>query len=352
LNLKKKTTSINFKVLLYLITFSVSILLLLWFFQTIYLSISYEHYQVKKMNRIANSINNVSNEKLSENLEKIAYENEVCIEYITPLESVGYNTRMIGCELARDNQTIIKAQTEIMKSTHQMQAIRLVNEEYKAKAYLYGIEKEKGYVFVYSTLEDVSSASVILRGQLIYLTIIAIVFACAVSYFLSHKITKPILNITEKAKKLGDKVTDNDNIISVAGTDDIKVSLASCCNPIPGDRIIGYITKGHGVNVHRMVCPNVSKVNERLIDVTWNDTNTKFLTTILIHASAEKDILVPIITKATSNDIGVKNIVNNKNINEQTIEMGVAIKNKEELLKFMNDIHMIDGVREVERFIK
>lgn len=203
MNLKKKTTSINFKVLLYLITFSVSILLLLWFFQTIYLSISYEHYQVKKMNRIANSINNVSNEKLSENLEKIAYENEVCIEYITPLESVGYNTRMIGCELARDNQTIIKAQTEIMKSTHQMQAIRLVNEEYKAKAYLYGIEKEKGYVFVYSTLEDVSSASVILRGQLIYLTIIAIVFACAVSYFLSHKITKPILNITEKAKKLG-----------------------------------------------------------------------------------------------------------------------------------------------------
>jgi len=158
--------------------------------------------------------------------------------------------------------------------------------------------------------------------------------------------------LLEKAKKLGDKVVNNENIISVAGTDDIKVGLASCCNPVPGDGIIGYITKGHGVNVHRMVCPNVSEVNERLIDVSWNNTNTKFLTTILIHASSERDVLIPIITKATSNDIGVKNIVNNKNINEQTIEMGVAIKNKEELLKFMNDIHMIEGVREVERLIK
>lgn len=203
MNIKKKTSSINFKVLLYLITFSVSILLLLWFFQAIYLAVSYEHYQVKNMNRIATSIDNVELEKLSETLEKVAYENEVCIEYITPLETYSYNTRMIGCELGRDNQTILKAQAEIMKSSHHMQAIRLVNQEYKAKAYLYGIGKEKGYVFIYSTLEDISSASVILKGQLIYLTIIAIVFACAISYFLSHKITKPILDITKKAKELG-----------------------------------------------------------------------------------------------------------------------------------------------------
>lgn len=158
--------------------------------------------------------------------------------------------------------------------------------------------------------------------------------------------------LLEKAKKMGNKVFDRQHVVSVSGLDDIKVNLASCCNPVPGDRIVGYITKGNGVSVHRMVCPNVAKSNERLIDVSWNETNDKFVTTILIHASSSDDVLVPIITKATSNDIGVKNIVNNKNLNEQTIEMGVSIRNKEELLKFMNDIHMISGVLEVERLIK
>lgn len=203
MNIKKKISSINFKVLIYLITFSVSILLLLWFFQIVYLAISYEHYQVKSMNKIALSIENSNDDKLHETLEKVAYENEVCIEYITPIKTYNYNTRMIGCELGRDNSSILEAQTELMKNNAEMQAIRLVNQEYKAKAYLYGINKKNGYVFVYSTLEDLSNASVVLKGQLIYLTIIAIIFACTISYFLSHKITKPILEITKKAKKIG-----------------------------------------------------------------------------------------------------------------------------------------------------
>ncbi len=68
MNIKKKTTSINFKVLLYLIVFSVSILLLLWFFQIIYLAVSYEHYQVKTMNKIATTIEDADEEQLYETL--------------------------------------------------------------------------------------------------------------------------------------------------------------------------------------------------------------------------------------------------------------------------------------------
>lgn len=203
MNIKKKTTSINFKVLLYLIVFSVSILLLLWFFQIIYLAVSYEHYQVKTMNKIATTIEDADEEQLYETIEKVAYENEVCIEYISSTETLGYNTRMIGCELGRDNQAILKVQKELIKSSRKTEAIRLVNQEYKAKAYLYKISKENGYVFVYSTLEDIGRASSVLKDQLIYLTIIAILFASAISYFLSHKITKPILDIAKNAKKLG-----------------------------------------------------------------------------------------------------------------------------------------------------
>ena len=203
MNTKKKISSLNFKVLLYLIIFSVSILLLLWFFQIVYLTVSYEYLQVKTIDKLALSVEQSSEYKLAENLEKIAYENEVCIEYVTSYETIGYNTRMIGCELGKDNQDINKAKLEIIKSGNKTQAIRLVNQEYKAKAYLYGIQKNNGYIYIYSTLEDLSNASVVLKQQLIYLTIIAIIFSCAIAYFLSHKITKPIIDISEKAKKLG-----------------------------------------------------------------------------------------------------------------------------------------------------
>ncbi len=208
MSLKSKTNSITFKTLFYLVTFSASILLLLWFFQAIYLNISYEHFQVKNLNKISNTIKEVENDSLGSLLEEIAYKNEVCIEYVSAYQTYNYNTRMIGCELGKNNTSIIKYQKEIIESDKEMQAIRLVNQEYKAKAYLYGIKKSVGYIFIYTTLEDLSNASVVLKGQLIYLTVIAIVFACTIAYFLSHKITKPILEITKKAKKLGQGTHD------------------------------------------------------------------------------------------------------------------------------------------------
>jgi len=157
--------------------------------------------------------------------------------------------------------------------------------------------------------------------------------------------------LLEKASKLA-KVADKDHVISVAGIDDIKVNIASCCKPVPGDRIVGYITKGNGINVHRMVCPNVANTNERLIEVSWNENKEKFPTTILVHAGLGNDLLLSIIAKAANNDIGVKSVNNTKDIDSQSIEMTVVVKNREELLKFMNDIKMLETVTEVERLIK
>ena len=55
----------------------------------------------------------------------------------------------------------------------------------------------------------------------------------------------------EKASKLA-KTSDKEGVISVAGIKNIKVNIASCCKPVPGDRVVGYITKGNGINVHRI----------------------------------------------------------------------------------------------------
>lgn len=193
----------NGKTLLYLILFSAGILLTTWFFQIVYLKYSYRDYQMRLMNRLASSIQK-SSDGVSSILENIAYENEVCIEYYTyDGKSFFYNTLMKGCALGKNNPDLLKVEQDFLSSDFLIKDYQVVNQEYEAKAFLYGIKLEKGNVFLYRTLEDVSGANVVLQDQLIYLTIIAIVLASVVAYFLSRKLSGPILDITNKAKKLG-----------------------------------------------------------------------------------------------------------------------------------------------------
>lgn len=158
--------------------------------------------------------------------------------------------------------------------------------------------------------------------------------------------------ILEKATKNSQKQSDNNSLISIAGIDDIKVNLASCCNPVPGDRIVGYITKGYGVTIHRMVCPNVSNLDERLIEVKWNKEVSKLPTNILVRASSDNNSLINIISKAANNDIPVRKFTSRNSKEDDSIELTVLVNNKEQLLKLMNDIKMIPEVTDVERFIR
>ncbi len=204
MSFKKRLSSIKAKTLLYLILFSVSILLVLWFCQIVFLKYSYQDYQIQNMNQLALSIQRSSFVNLNNTLEEVAYENEVCIEYYTNSGNVYYyNTMMNGCALGKNNQDILKTESAFMDSTLTSDTYKIINREYEVQAFLYGIKLDSGSVFLYSTLEDVGGANTVLKNQLIYLTFIAIIFACMIAYFLSKKITEPILDITKKARKLG-----------------------------------------------------------------------------------------------------------------------------------------------------
>ncbi len=158
--------------------------------------------------------------------------------------------------------------------------------------------------------------------------------------------------ILSKAIKGSQKQSSSNSLIDVAGIDDIKINLASCCNPVLGDRIVGYITKGYGVTIHRMVCPNVSNLNERLIEVKWNNFEGKLPTNILVRTSSDNNSLINIISKAANNDIPVRKFNSHHSKEDDAIEMTVLVNNKEQLLKLMNDIKMIPEVTDVERLIK
>ena len=202
----KKTTSISVKTLLYLIGFSVTILLVLMLMQNIFLRVSYESYQTKKIKTIARAIKKEDINSLYYDLEGLAYDNSICIEYVTSTNTISYNTLMVGCGLNKNNSQINSVMEKIINNNDTVRFVKLVNSSSDTKAILAGIQVENGYVFVYSPLEEVNSTNLVLRGQLIYLTIIMIALASLVAYYLSLKITKPILKITKQAKNLGEGI--------------------------------------------------------------------------------------------------------------------------------------------------
>ncbi len=143
------------------------------------------------------------------------------------------------------------------------------------------------------------------------------------------------------------------NDVLVSGIDEIKVNVASCCKPVPGDKIVGYITKGNGITIHRLNCPNVKELEERFIDVHWNSEITKkYPATILVHTSSTNDILLDIISKTSNRTINIESINSNIVESAYNIEITLFTDNLNSLELFMDDIKSISEVINVERVFK
>ena len=140
--------------------------------------------------------------------------------------------------------------------------------------------------------------------------------------------------------------------IIVEGVDDIKLNLASCCHPIPGDEIIGYITKGYGISIHRMSCPNLSDLNERLISVKWGEVeNKKYPANLLIKTERKDNILLEIVSKASNNNINIETINTHNNEDNIIFELTVLVENIDKLDKFISAVKSISSCLTIERSI-
>ena len=141
--------------------------------------------------------------------------------------------------------------------------------------------------------------------------------------------------------------------IIVSGMDDILVNLASCCKPVYGDDIIGYITKGHGITVHRKDCINVSDLDERLIDVEWNtrsnDDDKKYSARLRIYTTGINTKLLDIVTIASQDNITVANVAEIKGNNSSYFDIVVRVKNNSSLNKFIDDTKSISYVTDIRR---
>ncbi|MDD3341083.1 MAG: bifunctional (p)ppGpp synthetase/guanosine-3',5'-bis(diphosphate) 3'-pyrophosphohydrolase [Bacilli bacterium] len=141
--------------------------------------------------------------------------------------------------------------------------------------------------------------------------------------------------------------------VVVEGATDIKVNIAACCKPLPGDDIVGYITKGYGITVHRSNCPNVAELEERIISVHWSEeTDQKYQASLMVRASSEEHLLLDIIAKTSGNDNMIQNITNLAKGRNFAYEITILVPNDEVLYKFIHDIESMPNVVDVERLIK
>lgn len=137
--------------------------------------------------------------------------------------------------------------------------------------------------------------------------------------------------------------------ILVEGNSDIMVNIAKCCMPIKGDEIVGFITKGQGISVHKKGCSNVPDNSERVVDVSWNmDASNYYFTNIYVYVTAGFDLLVNIITEVGKLGCIVR-ACNTKEFDNKTMyEINIRIKDKVELDNVMKNIRKIHNVIDVK----
>lgn len=167
-------------------------------------------------------------------------------------------------------------------------------------------------------------------------------------------VLEEIVQNENKSKNVSKK---NKGGIVVKGIHDVAVRFSRCCNPVPGDEIVGFVTRGRGISIHRTDCINILSfpANERarLIDAEWEATDSredKYSAEINIFANNRKGLIVDISKLLTEAEIDVKFM--NSRVNKKglaTINIGFDIHGKEELNRIVDKLRNIEGVTDIAR---
>lgn len=164
-----------------------------------------------------------------------------------------------------------------------------------------------------------------------------------------------VVQINQLVKKthVPNELKNSKSDIKINGIEGIKVEPASCCKPIPGDLIVGYITRGNGVKVHRKNCPNIIHEKKRLVETSWADTLTLtyYPVDLDIQANDRKDLMLDILSLISSSKIRIDNI-NAKSHYENktaTISCTVYVSDVNQLDTLISNFTKITGILEVNR---
>ena len=173
-----------------------------------------------------------------------------------------------------------------------------------------------------------------------------------ISKFESVKQDEKEQELEDLKKKESKKSTDKG--IKVKGMDDILVRLAQCCNPVPGDDIVGYITRGRGVSIHRSDCPNLKGLKEdkdRFIDVSWKNSRIEsYQVDIRINSVNRKGLVSDITSLIKDEGVNLLSVhARTTRHNRAHVNLSVELSSTEHMRDLINKLNELDGVLSVSR---
>lgn len=203
-----KKNNLNFIIWKYLILFSIFILAFLWMFQVLFLNKYYRWEKKKDIKEVANKIaKSKTITRLKYVINNAAYNKNICVE-ITDDKTTLYSSKYIssGC-LTGDEQ--ISYKTDFINSNNKATTYEIINPNYKNKTLIYALKlynsNDNLYAFVNTSIDPIDSTAMILKNQLIYVSLLVLILSFVVAYFISKYISNPIVKINKAAKQLAKK---------------------------------------------------------------------------------------------------------------------------------------------------
>ena len=167
-------------------------------------------------------------------------------------------------------------------------------------------------------------------------------------------LTKILQKNNEQKQKQSKTVSSNG--VVVKGVSGLKIVLSKCCNPIPGDKITGYVSQGQGIKVHRVDCPNINQpeIRNRLIDVYWDFASVKAMrydADLQIDALDRTNLLNDIITSLGQMKINILNIHADTTDNKAVIKLRIAVEDADHLSRAIANLDRVQGIYDIKRVI-
>lgn len=199
--MKSKSKGISANIWLYLGVFSILILVMLWFFQIIFLKLHYEASVKHNLNATVREIQKYNRNDLVSNIDNIAYKNDVCIEVISKNSIISYSgIKSSGCNTS--GEIYYKFKNDFIDDNLNKSSFEFTNSKYNNKTIVKAVKIDNDYVFVSANLEILENTFIILNNQLGIVTLVILGLSVCMGYFINRKIAKPIVDITEKAEEL------------------------------------------------------------------------------------------------------------------------------------------------------